>query len=84
MSAEIIVAIISAAATIIAVVVSNVSAGRAMDAKLDKKQAVTDTKIDMLTAEVKKHNDFAMRVPVLEDRIKAHEHRIENLERKGN
>lgn len=53
-----------------------------LDAKLEKHQAVTDTKIDELTREVRKHNNFAERVPVLEEQIKVANHRIEDLERK--
>ena len=47
-----------------------------LDAKLEKHQAVTDTKIEELTREVREHNNFARRVPVLEEKIA-------NLERKG-
>ena len=55
-----------------------------LDAKLEKHQAVTDIKIDELTREVRKHNGFAERVPVLEEQIKVANHRIEDLERKEN
>lgn len=54
----------------------------ASDAKLEKAQAVTDTKLEILTAEVRKHNGFAERVPVLEEQIKVANKRIEDLERK--
>lgn len=54
-----------------------------LNAKLEKFQAVTDTKIEELTREVRKHNNFAERVPVLEEQIKVANHRIEDLERKG-
>ena len=40
-----------------------------LDAKLERFQAVTDTKIEELTREVRKHNEFAIRVPVLEEKI---------------
>ena len=46
-------------------------------------QAVTDTKIDELTREVREHNNFAKRVPVLEEQINFANHRIEDLERKA-
>lgn len=46
-------------------------------------QAVTDTKIDELTREVREHNNFAKRVPVIEEQIKVANHRIEDLERKA-
>ena len=51
-----------------------------LEAKLDKAQAVTDTKIEELTREVRAHNNFAQRVPVLEEQIKVANHRIGNLE----
>ena len=54
-----------------------------LDAKLEKYQAVTDTKIDELTREVRKHNNFAERLPVIEEQIKVANHRIDDLEKKG-
>lgn len=54
-----------------------------LDAKLEKHQAVTDIKIDELTREVRAHNNFAQRMPVVEEQIKAINHRIEDLEHKS-
>ena len=51
------------------------------DARLEKAQAVTDAKIDELTREVREHNNFARRVPIIEEQIKVANHRIEDLER---
>ena len=45
-------------------------------------QAVTDTKIDELTREVRQHNNFAQRVPVLENKVQVADHRIRDLEDK--
>ena len=56
---------------------------RAMEARLEKAQAVTDTKLEELTREVRIHNNFAMRVPVLEEQLKAAERRISQLEHRG-
>ena len=50
--------------------------------KLELNQAVTDTKLEELTREVRKHNNFAERMPVLEEQIKVANHRIEDLEKK--
>lgn len=50
------------------------------DAKLEKAQAVTDTKLETLTNEVRKHNNFAEKIPVLEEKIKVANKRIEDLE----
>lgn len=47
-----------------------------LESRLEKHQAVTDTKIEELTREVREHNNFARRVPVLEEKIA-------NLEKKG-
>lgn len=55
----------------------------ASDAKLEKAQAVTDTKLEILTAEVRKHNAFAERIPVIEEKIKVANKRIDDLEHKA-
>lgn len=54
-----------------------------MKADLEKAQAITDTKISELTREVREHNNFAKRVPVIEEQISVANHRILDLERKG-
>lgn len=51
--------------------------------KLETAQAVTDTKLEELTREVRKHNNFAERIPVLEEKIVAANKRIADLEQKG-
>ena len=85
MSEAIIVAIITGGLSLIGVIVSNNRTAQSMDksmnAKLDKQQAVTETKLEELTREVREHNDFAKRVPVLEEQIKVANHRIEDLEK---
>lgn len=53
-----------------------------LDAKLSQHMAVTDTKLEELTREVRKHNNFAERVPVMEEQIKVANHRIADLERR--
>lgn len=81
MSDAIIVAIITGGLSLIGVIVSNIHTAQSMDAKLDKQQAVTETKLEELTREVREHNNFAKRVPVLEEQIKVANHRIEDLEK---
>ena len=81
MSDAIIVAIITGGLSLIGVVVSNNRTAQSMDAKLDKQQAVTETKLEELTREVRAHNNFAQRIPVLEEQIKVANHRIEDLEK---
>lgn len=48
--------------------------------KLETAQAVTDTKLDELTREVREHNGFARRMPVVEEQIKVINHRLQDLE----
>lgn len=81
MSDAIIVAIITGGLSLIGVIVSNIHTAQSMDAKLDKQQAVTETKLEELTREVREHNNFAKRIPVLEEQIKVANHRIEDLEK---
>lgn len=81
MSEAIIVAIITGGVSLIGVIVSNNRTAQSMDAKLDKQQAVTETKLEELTREVRAHNNFAQRIPVLEEQIKVANHRIEDLEK---
>lgn len=81
MSEAIIVAIITGGLGLIATIVSNNRTAQSMDAKLDKQQAVTETKLEELTREVRAHNNFAQRIPVLEEQIKVANHRIADLEK---
>lgn len=81
MSEAIIVAIITGGLILIGVIVSNNRTAQSMDAKLDKQQAVTETKLEELTREVRTHNNFAQRIPVLEEQMKVANHRIADLEK---
>lgn len=65
----IIVACITGGLSLLGVIFTNVMSNASMEHKLDKAQAVTATKLDNLTIEVRKHNNFAERIPVLEERI---------------
>lgn len=77
----IIVALITGACSVIAVIITNATSNRSMAAQLEKSQAVTDTKLENLTAEVRKHNSFAERIPVIQEQIRVINHRIEDLEK---
>lgn len=79
---NIIVALITGGLSLIGVMVTNTAAARRTENKIATAQAVTDTKLDELTREVREHNGFARRMPVLEEQIKVANHRIEDLERK--
>lgn len=80
MTEGIIVALISGGLTLLGVILSNFAAGRKTQARIETSQAVTDTKIDELTREVREHNNFARRVPVVEEQVKVINHRLSDLE----
>lgn len=80
MSEAITVALITGGLSLIGVIYSNSRTAQNMDAKLDKQQAITETKLEELTREVREHNNFAQRVPILEEQMKVANHRIADLE----
>ena len=69
MTETIICALITGGLTLLGVLIAN-----------GKQQAITDTKLDELAREVREHNNFAQRVPVIEEQIKVINHRIQDLE----
>lgn len=81
MSDAIMVALISGALSLAGVVVSNFATARKTAASIHTSQAVTDTKIEELTREVREHNGFARRMPVVEEQIKVINHRLTDLEK---
>ncbi len=80
MSEAIIVALISGGMSLAGVIISNVATARKTEASIITAQAVTDTKLEELTREVREHNGFARRMPVVEEQIKVINHRIYDLE----
>lgn len=66
--------------SLIGVIITNNSANHKMASALEKSQAVTDTKITELTREVREHNNFARRVPVIEEKIENLTRRITDVE----
>ena len=80
MSEAIVVALITAGASVVVQLIISNSSRQQMDAKLDKALAVQETRLDELTREVRKHNEFASRMPVVEEQIKVINHRIADLE----
>ena len=81
MDSSIIVAVISAVVTIFTVILNTKASNREIQHRLETSQAVTDTKIESLTAEVREHNNYARRMPVVEEQIKAINRRIDDLEK---
>lgn len=80
-TAAILAAIITGGLSLVGVILSNRAASSRMQTQLEKQQAVMDEKIEELTREVRAHNNFAQRVPVLETKLKSDEHRIADLEK---
>ena len=76
---SIISALVAGGLTLIGTVLTVSSGQKKTEQKLQTAQAVTDCKIDELTREVRLHNNFAQRVPVMEEQIKVINHRIADL-----
>ena len=81
MSDAVVVALISGMLSLVGVVISNFATARKTTANIQTSQAVTDTKIEELTREVREHNGFARRMPVVEEQIKVINHRLTDLEK---
>ena len=80
MSEAIVVALITGGLSLTGVIVTCLATSRKSERTAAVAQAVTDTKIDELTREVRSHNNFAQRMPVVEEQIKVINHRINDLE----
>lgn len=85
MSEGILIALITGGFTFAGVIVSKFAGDKKIvnEIKLEvtKNQAITDTKMEELTREVREHNNFAKRMPVVEEQIKVINHRISDLEK---
>ena len=78
----IIVALITGGLSLLGVVITNMMAARRTEQRMITAQAVTDARLEGLTREVRAHNNFAQRVPVLEEQLRVANHRIADLENK--
>ena len=81
MSEAIVVALITGGLSLTGVVFTCMATAKKNESALKIAQAVTDTKIEELTREVREHNGFARRMPVVEEQIKVINHRLTDLER---
>ena len=81
MSEAILVALITGGLSLSGVIITCLATARRSESSMRIAQAVTDTKIQELTREVRRHNGFAQRLPVVEEQIKVINHRITDLER---
>lgn len=80
MSEGVIVAVITGLLTLVGTIITVVLGNNKSMAAMEKNQAVTDTKLDNLTEEVKRHNNFAQRIPVIETQIQNLDNRVSKLE----
>lgn len=80
MAESILVALITGAISLIGTMLTILSSQKKTDEQMKISQAVTDTKIEELTREVREHNNFAHRMPVLEEQMKVANHRIADIE----
>ena len=81
MSEAIIVALITGSLSLIGVVVTCLATAKKSEKATAVAQAVTDTKIEALTREVRLHNGFAEKIPVIQEQIRVINHRIDDLEK---
>ena len=79
---EIIVSVITGVFTLLGVVITVIYANKKTTIEIEKQQAVFNTQLCELTREVREHNGFARRIPVVEEQIKVICHRLETVERK--
>lgn len=80
MAESILVALITGTISLVGTVLTILSSQKKTDEQMKISQAVTDTKIEELTREVREHNNFAHRMPVLEEQMKVANHRIADIE----
>nr|DAH65914.1 MAG TPA: hypothetical protein [Caudoviricetes sp.] len=78
----IIVALITGGCSVVGVVITTLATSRRAEQRMVTAQAVTDARLEELTREVRAHNNFAQRVPVLEEQMRVANHRITDLENK--
>ncbi len=82
--AEIISSIIVGVLALVGVIVTNVSSNKTVEQKIVTSQEVMKAEVTNLRKEVEKHNNFASRIPVVEEQIKVINHRINDLEKSNN
>ena len=84
MTEAVLAALITGGLSLAGVVVSGLLTAKKTEKTLAVSQAVTDTKLEALTREVREHNHFARRMPVVEEQIKVINHRLQDLEHPHN
>lgn len=71
--------VVTALLSLIGVMITNSNSNRKVENQIQMSQAITDTKLESLTEEVKKHNSFATRVPVIENRLDTLESTVKEI-----
>ena len=84
MGEAIVVALITGGLSLAGVVITCLTTAKKNEATMKVSQAVTETKLEELTREVRLHNNFAQRMPVVEEQIKVINHRLSDLEHHNN
>ena len=80
MGEGVLAALITGGLSLVGVIISGLLTAKKTETAMKVNQAVTDTKLEELTREVREHNHFARRMPVVEEQIKVINHRIADLE----
>lgn len=83
MNATVLASLITGLLSLAGVMLSNLLSDQRRETALRTAQAVTDEQLRQLTREVREHNNFARRMPVVEEQIKVINHRLEDLEKGG-
>ena len=83
MNATVLASLITGLLSLAGVMLSNLLSDRRRETALRTAQAVTDEQLRQLTREVREHNNFARRMPVVEEQIKVINHRISDLEKEN-
>lgn len=79
---SIITAFITSGLALVGIIITNASANKSIENKIITAQAVTDTKLENLTNEVRRHNEFAIRIPTLEAEVKQLKDEVRDLKEK--
>ena len=79
---EIIIALITGVCSVVGVIITTSASSRKLQQQLEVNQAVVNTKIENLTEEVRKHNNFTVRVPILEEQVATIQEEIKELKRR--
>lgn len=81
MNESILVALITGGLSLVGVVITCLATAKKSESTMKVSQAVTDTKIEELTREVREHNGFAQKLPVVENKVASLERRVSVLEK---